>query len=259
MELLRDLRNRENLDIYIAILLGIVIALLGVFGFVKFQILASTILFTLSFVLFASLVNRKTIQLLENSIKGSKSSGLLTSAYTLPDENTKARIRNASEICLSGISLFRFIPLYQPDIEEAINNGAKVKILLSQPSGAATQMCTYRSSTRTSAEVTQQRIESIIDLLKNISKKLPDGAIKIRLHDYLAPYSILILNPRDKRAKAFCHARLLPFRESSLKAPLIIPDPIVDSYWFDFINSQFTLMWEASKPTSDENFSSKIK
>ena len=63
-----DLGNRENLEAYVAILLAVVFAVLGIFGVVSTEILGAVILLALSFLVFNSLANRRTIKRFEAAV-----------------------------------------------------------------------------------------------------------------------------------------------------------------------------------------------
>jgi hypothetical protein len=242
----RDLRSRENLDAYIAVVLGVVLAVLGVLGVVRFELLASGILLTMSFVVWAALANRHAMTNLKASVERLQSPNQILRFAEYPDPSIRSQIRAAKEISLSGLSMFRFFPVFFADIEEALRTGATLRVLLTDPHSAAVEMASFRSEMNLTPEIERQRILGTMTFLAHQISQLPNTKIEVRLCPYLPPYSITIINPADSNAKAYCHARLLPFRSPSLKAPLIIPDPNHDSLWFQFFESQFQKLWDAS-------------
>jgi hypothetical protein len=75
--------------------------------------------------------------------------------------------------------------------------------------------------------------------------RLPAAKIELRQYPYLAPYGLTIIKPTDSTIPAYYRARILPFRRSSLRGPLIIPTA-TDQDWVEFIEGQFASLWDAS-------------
>jgi hypothetical protein len=165
-----------------------------------------------------------------------------------PDNVLGPNLRSAGEIALSGLNMFRFLPMFWTDIEEALKNGAKLRILLADPESSAVEMASFRSESRLTQDIERKRILGSIEFLKHQIGLHATADIQLKVSSYLPPYSIAVLRPRDPQLKAYCHARILPFRRTSLRAPVIIPDPDTDSAWFGFIQGQFEEMWDAASP-----------
>jgi len=68
----------------------------------------------------------------------------------------------------------------------------------------------------------------------------------MRLIDYLPSYALTIIEPGSEEEKGHCHVRLFPFRSTSLKGPVINPDPVDHKYWFDYFCDQYEKLWEAA-------------
>jgi hypothetical protein len=248
--ILRDLRSRENLDAYVAIVLGVVLATLGILGKARFELLASGILLTISFSVWAALANRHAIGELKLYIQQLRRPNPILRFAEFPDGSIKNELRAAKEISLCGLSMYRFFPMYFVDIEEALSKGATLRVLLLDPDSDAVEMASFRSDTHLSVELERQRIIGTINFLRHRISELPNVKIEVRMYRYLAPYSIITVLPSDSQSKGYCHARILPFRTPALRAPLIIPDPDADAAWFKFFSDQFESLWNASSETS---------
>lgn len=140
-----DIRNGKNLDKYVAILLGLVLSVLSILGVVRFQFVAAGVLVVVSFVVWTSVESRHEISELKGLIRGSQLSNQLVRFAEYPEAGIGSQVRQAREICLSGVSLFRFVPLYFADIKEALRNGAVLKIVIADPDSAAVDMASFRS------------------------------------------------------------------------------------------------------------------
>jgi hypothetical protein len=163
-----------------------------------------------------------------------------------PDNVLRPKLRAANEISLSGLNMFRFLPMFFGDIEEALDNGAKLRVLLADPDSFAVEMASFRSESRLTPDIERKRILGSIEFLKHQIGLHPTADMQLKLSSYLAPYSITVLRSGDPEVKAYCHARLLPFRRTSLRAPVIIPDPETDPAWFEFFEGQFEQLWDAA-------------
>lgn len=247
-----EIKEGKNIDIYIAIIVGISLSILGILSVIKYEIIAAVILLVLSFLLYELLSNRRLFSEIKSSIENITSDELILKMADFPDPIIAPKLKSAREIMIVGTSLFRFLAVFQSEIENALNNGASMKIIFADPDSSAINMASFRSSSGTPVHEERQRIISTIKLLRRLSTNIPKGKIEIRSFDYISPYSILIINSSDSKEKAYCQARLFPFRETSMKAPIIIADPNSKRHWFEYFYNQFSKMWEASTIVSKD-------
>jgi hypothetical protein len=204
--------------------------------------------------------DRELIEEMVNLVRGLQQKSLAISQTAsdilrfadYPNDSLRPQLRAAKDIALSGLNLSRFFALFWLDIESAIANGARLRVVLVDPDSLAVQMASIRNESERTPDRERQKIVEALELLHSLRKKFP-AAIEVRLTSYLAPYSIIVLRCDDPKIDAYCHARLLPFRRSSLRAPIIVPDPHINASWFEFFETQFELQWNLATPpkTSD--------
>jgi hypothetical protein len=252
---LEDIKNGRNFDSYIAIIFGFVFALLGAFNVVGFSVLSAVILLSLTLLVTSSLENKRAIRKIEEASLQSNNEDKIIRNFEIPVESLQQYLRKAKEIYLLGISLYRFLPMFNFDIEYALNNGCDLKIILVAPRSDALRMASFRSPMRDSMETENQRIEGTLAFVGGMKARLPNAKIQIKLLDYLPPYGMTIIRPQRETDRAYCNVRLLPFQSSAFESPIINPDPIKDKLWFDFFSNQFQKMWEAGT----DGISSKLK
>lgn len=159
----------------------------------------------------------------------------------VPDETTRTLLRGASKISLSGISLFRFLPMFHLDLNNAIEKGGVVRILLCNPAGAVPSMLALRSPSQTAVDKQRRRIEDSIDFVTNWQLRARKGAIELRVIDYLPSCSITLIEHPD--TDPYCFARIFPFGSPSLNAPALIPGFRTQRGLYDFVLGQFSSMW----------------
>lgn len=241
-----DLKSRQNIDAYVAILVGLVLGIFGLLGIVRFELLASGILLLISYAVWTTLVNRRAMTELTSYIEDTQWPSQILRFAEFPNNEIRDLLRVAKEISLSGLSFYRFFPLFFDDIKYALLNGAVLRVILADPNSGVAEMASFRSDTQTKPETERQRILNTLQFLSQQISMLPGIKIELRKCPYLAPYAITIVVPADPQAQIYCHARILPFRSPSLKAPVVMPNPDSDKLWFEFFLSQFENLWSAS-------------
>jgi hypothetical protein len=210
--------------------------------------LESGILFVLSYVVWGSLEDRHLIAELKSVVTSMNVPNRTLRFSEPPIEEIRRQIKQSGEICVSGVSLFRFIPMFfDPNITDALDDNANLKLILADPDSAAPGMASFRSEHGVTAEIEKDRILGVLKYLMHHMSQHPEQKIEIRTCPYLPPYSIRIITSRDQLTKPYVHARLLPFRSPSLFGPFILPDANADAESVQFFAAQFQHLWDASK------------
>ena len=243
-----DITNGRNLDAYIAILAGISLSILDIFGIISVDVIGSSILLVLTLLVFGSLANRISMRRVEDSISRIAPQNSLLSSLAFSGENLRQIFRESESIDISGISLYRLIPFYHDDILYALKKGCRLRVLLVNPESTAMQMSSFRGIYQNSIDTEKQQVQSTREFLENLERNTTNINIELRAIDLLPSYGLTIVHPRNKSQKAHCLARIFPFRASSEKTPAIKPDPVNDKFWFDFFVEQFEKMWAVSQP-----------
>jgi len=245
-KVIEDIRRGENIDAYIAILLGLSFSLLGILGITGFDLLGAAILLTITFLVFGSLANRRSIEKFGNSIDELKSQRKILSTMKLPDESLREKFRNAKNISIIGLSLLNTLNTFRDDINECLSNGGSLRVIILDPNGPGIDGAVYRSSNRLSKDQYIREVNSALDYLDVWRNNSNDSNIKIKLIAHLPSYAITLVEPKSEDERAHCHVRLWSFRKTSLKGPIINPDQGDDKYWFDYFAEQYEEFWQAS-------------
>jgi hypothetical protein len=243
----KDLLEGENIDIYIAILVGIGITLLDVLGIVNLEVTLPAILLTVTLLVFSLLHNRKSLIKIESVIKSLETPKHILKRLELPSEEFQNQIRDSHSVSLLGRTLSRFVPTYHADIEYALGQGSQLRILILDPEGPSIEKAAKVSTSIATVEAEKLRIQNTVEYLKQMKKQVHNADIEVRLLEYDAPYSITILKSRHDRKKDYCLVRIPTFKRSALDSPTIEPHPVTDKYWFDFFLEQFEALWKSAK------------
>jgi len=243
-----DILALENIDVYTAILMALIVTLLDLFNIINFEITLPAILVTLAILTLGLLDSRRSTKRLDNVLNNLEKHKSLLKLVELPGSEFRETLRYGGKISLLGLTLFKFVPAHRVDLEHALNNGAELRLILISPGGYAIQMASFSSPSGTSAETENQHVQSTIETLRNMQNRLPNAQIQLRLIDYLPHFAITLVESKQGRSKNHCFVRIIPFRKSTLESSAIEPHPLHDEFWFEYFSSQFEDIWNAAMP-----------
>ncbi|HHE32557.1 MAG TPA: toll/interleukin-1 receptor domain-containing protein [Chlorobaculum parvum] len=175
----------------------------------------------------------------------STSSSILSFEY--PDFSET--ISDASQIDVLGFDFGGGSIRYYSIVEESLNRGCSIRVILCKPSPAVIQTLTFRSyATRQEKTIIDSINRSIvyIDALK--SKIKDPSSIQVRTLEYVSPYGLFLAS--GKRSSKI-YVKLMPFRVSTGQYPTFCVDKQIDEKWFVFFARQYDLFWKASVPLCD--------
>jgi len=181
---------------------------------------------------------------LRGAIKGLKSTSLQELVPLEPEH--RGYIRGSDEVCVLGLTLYRYIESYVHDLAEAIRNGTRLRVILPQMEPYIVDMISFRSVSGATSHDQRQRIENTIRTLQRIKKRSGTSNVELRLINYVSPYGITIYKLRKKPQESLCQVRLNTFKTETPSAPTILTKATIKDGWFEFFSQQFELMWENS-------------
>lgn len=170
----------------------------------------------------------------------------LSTLKPLTTEQRK-QINEAIAVQTNGINMFRTMYVFQYEFRHMLSVGGEIRVLLSHPEGAATQMAALRSELQAPVGVQKKRAYDTLELLALWKHEMPDAKIQVRLLDYLPPYGITIIYPGEHTASAQSLVRLYAFRSSTSVAPAFGLSSDNTPKWFAFFSEQFEKMWGAGE------------
>ena len=165
---------------------------------------------------------------------------------TPPGKGFKEKLSQSKRISFSSISLYNTICKYKQAIETALKQGGELRMIIINPEGPGIKECSFRSSQKWAELTYSQEIGYTLEEVSQWVNKFKYYKINIRLIDFLPSYALTIIEPKADDAKVHCHARLFPFRSTSLKGPAINPDPVQHKEWCDYFIDQYEELWKAA-------------
>lgn len=170
----------------------------------------------------------------------------LSTLRPLTTEQRK-QIHDASAVLTNGINMFRTMYVFQYEFRHMLSLGGEIRVVLSHPEGAATQMAALRSELQAPVDIQKKRAYDTLELLALWKHEMPDAKIHVHLLDYLPPFGITIILPHEHTASAQCLVRLYAFRSSTSVAPAFSLSSDKTPKWFTFFLGQFEKMWGAGE------------
>lgn len=228
----------ENVDLWLLTAAAAVFTVLGIIDIAKMNVLSSAILALLAALAFAQIKSRKLVAQLA---KSSSASGEVL-LRDFPADLARQRAE-ADEILLIGIAMARTIQGSRDDLYRALTRGAKLRVLLLDPSDMdlVRQGALVRPPGR--AALLAQRIRSTLDELVEL-KTGTGGDLEIRVAQFVPPLGVNLLRGAKSASITIQHTEHHPVGE---------PGPIMHfeesaSGWFSFYERQADRLWAAGTP-----------
>lgn len=258
--IIKDFQEKQNLDIYITVLLAIVVSILGIVQVANQAVVLSAVLATLALVSFSLLANRKEYEDLRALLSKVDSTKNLASKFFQKDFSTfslKERVRTAQKIYFWSFSYRATVPLLKNSIEEALRNGLVARFLFIDPNSNAIDMGAFFSRSRDTASL-KNTIESNIKMLSKLGNKVKAGRLEIRSLNCIPPYMFIAIDPHLPTGSIFIQPT--SFRVPREYAPAFELQRADDQEWFSYFLSQFESIWDESTQfdTQDESLNENI-
>ncbi|MBE7553723.1 MAG: hypothetical protein HS126_21865 [Anaerolineales bacterium] len=231
-----DIRNGENIDLYLTVLIALGVAALSLLGINVSSFIAPLTLAILGLLAISNLVNRhhleKIVQKQAQSI-----TGFFSNEYP-PDFN--AQLESGKEVWLVGVTLNRTIKNNYIKLEEKLQQGHTLKILLVNPTGAPIGLAASRNYAQVNRdpEIKIAEIKATLQLFCSLKKISPDK-IEIRTVENPLSYGATCINPDS--ATGVLYLDHYPFRTASDSIPKFTLRAS-DGYWYDFLKGNSCLV-----------------
>jgi len=248
-----------NIDTLIAILISILAAAVGVFGGNQSFLLAG-IAATLAILAVGLIRDRQNREILGEQIselRGNLPDRPSAKAFfrTIPDLG--AYFKQATQIDLCGVTLTSTINKNFPMLRERLEAGARIRILLIDPTSHAIEMSAQRSDNPIDFEYYRRRLEGAFTDLAYLHKHYEDvrqtlknpsklGSLSVRLISYAPSFGITSLDFKKKEGIIFIE--IYPHKFGYNTPPTFHLMHEQDKEWYTYFGDQFEQMWAAAKP-----------
>lgn len=245
-----DLRHGRNLDLYIAVAVAVVIAVLGVAGAVDPKVLAAATLAVLAVMATSGLASRHQVDDVRTTLErlAANESGKVAAdrflARRLPALDTE--IVTATDIALVGVTLSRTVRDLLPALDRRLRSGARVRVLLIDTDSQANVEAFSRSRKADPDNFYGHRVASTVALLRVLATSAASAAtLQLRMLPFVPTFGLCIVDGDEGHGRIhveiYQHRTLEPNPSFSLHADR-------DGYWYGLFRGQFETLWECGRP-----------
>lgn len=238
-QILDDIRHGENIDLYVAAPLAIVVAILGIFGVTSPELIGSITLIILSLLATSLLANRNAVKKLTQKLSQTSESFFFKE---LSESNFEVDFENAKDLWLVGVSLNVIVRLHYSLIERKLRAGHSIKALVVHPEGSAIEMAEMRAYGRPSIERTKGDIENTLRDLCDL-RRITSGKLEIRTIQYPLGHGVIARDPNT--ATGIIYIQNYPFKTEGGSRPKFVLYAR-DGYWYDLFKKELSNLWENS-------------
>jgi hypothetical protein len=238
MQLLRqiwqDIRQGENIDLYITVIISIFVATLNVAGIASQSWIAPLNLGILALITFALLGNRHRLEAIFQRMTAAEELFLTE----FPDD-LRNNLEKSRELLIIGTSLSRTLHLYYSLFEDKLRKGDIIKVLLMSPDSSACEAAAMRSYQPMDVETQRTYIRTSLNALRNLQIKT-SGELEIRVLNNSLSYGAIILDLETPNGVMYLWNR--PFKTRIRSIPKIVLRP-ANGIWYEFYKDEAMSMW----------------
>lgn len=250
-KVLRDVREGENLEVYLTLVVVLVLLFLDVFGVVSTGAVAAGTLATLALLAYGTLNSREQMQhlvdtsmatqaVVEQAVSGKPKADdfFWTGRRSLERDLIRARF-----IGIVGLTLSRTVRDYLDIFEKRLESGACIRFVVIDPASQAPQQAVLRSKGGVGdsfyADLVRTTVERICMLAGSDDSP---GTVELGLLPYAPSFGLFLIDPHEP------HGRIIVeiYQHKSLAFnPTFELDAQQDARWYKFFLEQFDLLWES--------------
>lgn len=199
-EILHDIRKRQNIDVYINIVLAIIVSILGLAQIVDNSIISSAVLATIALVSISLLANRREnerIQMLLQRNLRNEFNPFFWENEARKHLDFEKQLKLARSIDLLGYTQVGFLRQFNSNLMQAIKDGTKVRILLVNNSSLAGDL--MRDALRDPSSI-DLPLQLTLNYLLDIEKRLKESGaeivnrLEVRLTSWIPSCNLIILD-----------------------------------------------------------------
>ena len=241
----KDIQRGENIDLYATVMVALVLAVLNVTGVLKVDV-QPLILAVMALLAFASLGNRHRLEMILERTSSVNEKALHEDFP--PEFNTD--LERAREIWLIGVHQSDILIRYYSLFEKKLKQGDYFRVLLVDPSGAASKMTGMRFPGQIGSDQERARINSSLNTLCALKQVAP-SRMEIRVIDFLFAYGGFVLDPETSSGAVYTQRYTFRTLGGSRKPKLVYKRG--DGRWYDLICSEVRGFWEVATPWQCNN------
>jgi hypothetical protein len=228
-----EIRQGENIDLYLTLIIAFVLASLNVFG-IGGSLTGPITLAVLALLAFSSLVNRRKLE--EAVEKISRDREVLMKSFPA---NRDMDIEGAKELWLVGLTLAKTIENYYAKLREKLKQGDHIRVLIVAPDGDCNELIAQRKFSPTTPHQIQAKQRATLELLCHLKK---DYTQNIEIRTMKFPTFIGVVAADLEVIEGVIYVEHYSYNTSPEDLPKLVFRQS-DTRWFGYYRQQIMNMW----------------
>ncbi len=242
-----DIKQGENLDLYLTVLAALILAILNLVGFALPSVINSFSLAILALLAVAMLGNRYRLdKLLESSQLGIDQ--VLHQDFADIQKEITSRMENASDLLLIGANLYSTIQMHYLLLENRLRTGKQVRILLVNPTSNACEIVAKRRYRPITTEQYASQVKSSLQTLAAL-KKETSGNLELHVIDDPVGLGGIFTDMSRSEGRVFIWNH--SYKSKEVARPKLDLQKS-DGYWFEFYCDEARALWDDSVEWREE-------
>jgi hypothetical protein len=233
----RDFRKGENIDLYVTVVVALGLVALNLSGFAPKETLEPITLAILGLIAISILGSRYRVEELSSKLDQSANTVFINEF----PPSLKTDIESAPELWLVGVSLTRTIRTYYSTIEQKLQRGHSVKVMVVSPEDNLIELVESRAYGRPNISRTRNDINGTLEDLCELQQSNPQGKLYVRTVKNTLTFGATIVNPNSPSGVLYLEH--YPFKMEGGSRPKFILRP-KDGYWYDFFKKEIKTLWD---------------
>ncbi len=240
-----DIKQGDNLDLYITVMAALVLVTLNVIGVSIAQPLISTLtLAVLALLAIAILGNRHRLETIIQKTSQGKTELFVEHFSDEVQNEIREKIEESRDLLAMGTNLERTLHLYYQLFESKLLKGDSIRIVLVNPDTTAHQFTAYKQYRPISPELERAKTISSLDGLCKLKAKT-SGKLEVRVIDYPLGHGGILVD------SATCDGALFlweyTFKTHTGNSPKFILHP-TDGQWYAHFREEADAIWNNALP-----------
>lgn len=241
--IVQEIRNGENIDIYVGIPLAALIAFLGISQQVSTEMVSAATLAVLAVVLGSILGSRWNTEGIKDAIDNMTSNKCSADDFfqEFSRGDLSSQIAASDSVLFWSVTFTSTIRDLRYAVEEALRNGSTIRVMLIRPNSPTSQVASLRNRQWDEKRISEVISESV-RFLHDFSTSHPNSKLEVRFSDYLPPWGMIAVYP--KSSPGHMMIRINALHITGDKRPAFVVDASKDPKWFKSFERQFEEAWK---------------
>lgn len=232
----RDIRQGENIDLYLTVVVSIVLTILTIIDVVPSSWVMPLNLSILALFSFAILGNRYRIETVLEKLTN-RSERLLTA---FPGDQLRSEILSSKELMLLGADLNLTLMRNYPQLTDKLQKGDSIKVLLVNPESPACEMTSVLHYEPMPPDDKRRVIHRSLSICREL-KHRTDGELEVRLLDHLPTFGAFALDLKSPDGVLYLWHYTFKTRDAMRPKMILRP---TDGYWYQFFCEEISTIWD---------------